>query len=120
MELSSLSAEIIFSHSHSVLGHLSLQGNLQPGGYLEFEGQTYLVLERRHHYHLKAGRYQMSKVALYVQKFDAPADMSLVNGYWVIGDVTCLYNARSELLRCAINPEGSCDRCLHRQPIQSS
>jgi Family of unknown function (DUF6464) len=119
MELSSLSAEIILSHSHSVLGHLSLQGNPQPGGYLEFESQTYLVLERRHHYQLKSGRYQMHKIALYVQKFDAPADVSLVNGRWVIGDITCLYNARSELLRCAINPEGSCDRCIHRQPTQA-
>ena len=119
MELSSLSAEIILSNSRSVLGHLSLQGNPQPGGYLEFEGQTYLVLERRHHYHLKSGRYQMDKIALYVQKFDAPADVSLLDGRWVIGDITCAYNARSELLRCAINPDGVCDRCIHYLPHQS-
>ena len=120
MELNSLSAEIILSHSHSVLGYLSLQRNPQPGGYLEFEGQTYLALERRHHYKLKSGRYQMHKITLYVQKLDAPADVSLVDGRWLIGDVTCSYNARSELLRCAVNPEGSCDRCIHDQPIQSS
>ena len=117
MELSSLSTEIILSHSHSVLGHLSLQGNPQPGAYLEFEGQTYLVLERRHHHQLKSGRYQMQKITLYVQTFDAPADVSSVDGRWIIGDITCLYNARSELLRCAVNPQGSCDRCIHRLPI---
>jgi Family of unknown function (DUF6464) len=117
MELSSLSAEIILSQSHSVLGHLSLQVNPQPGGYLEYEGQTYLILERRHQYQLKSGRYQMRKIALYVQKFNAPLEMSLVDGRWVIGDITCLYNARSELLQCAINPQGSCDRCIHHQAI---
>jgi Family of unknown function (DUF6464) len=123
MDLSSLPAEIILSHSHSVLGHLSPdrspQDNSQPDGCIEFEGQMYLVLERRHHYQLKSGRYQMHKVTLYVQPFDAPADMHWVDGQWAIGDTSCLYNAQSQLLRCAINPAGDCDRCIHHQPLQS-
>lgn len=32
-----------------------------------------------------------------------------------IGDLSCQYNARSPLLRCAIKPEGPC-RCEHYQP----
>lgn len=34
---------------------------------------------------------------------------------WV-GDVSCRYNARSPLLRCAVNPCGPCQGCRHYQP----
>jgi hypothetical protein len=91
MELNSLPAEVILSHPPSTLGHLYLDWNPQPGAYLEVEGQTYMVLERRHRY--------------------------LLDGRWVIGDISCSYNARSELLRCAPNPSGPCDRCVHYQPF---
>ena len=30
-----------------------------------------------------------------------------------IGDISCLYNAQSPYLRCAINPSGSCEDCPH-------
>lgn len=102
-----------------MLDHLYLDWNPQPGAYLECEGQTYLVLERKHCYLLLSGRYQLHKIALYVQPFDAPTEGCLVNGRWMIGDTTCLYNAHSELLRCAINPSGPCDRCTHYQAISS-
>ncbi|HEY9903895.1 MAG TPA: DUF6464 family protein [Candidatus Sericytochromatia bacterium] len=117
MELNSLPAEVILSHPSSTLGHLYLDWNPQPGAYLEVEGQTYMVLERRHRYLLKSGRYQLHKIALYVQKVDVPVEVSLLDGRWVIGDITCSYNARSELLRCAPNPRGPCDRCVHYQPF---
>jgi Family of unknown function (DUF6464) len=120
MDLSSLSTDIILSQSQSVLGQLSPQENPQPDRYIEFEGQTYLILERRHHYQLKAGRYEMHKIALYVQPFEAPADMNWVDGEWIIGDPSCRFNVRSPLLRCAINPSGSCEQCPHRQPIAQS
>jgi hypothetical protein len=112
MELNALPAAVILSHSRSTLGHFYLNWNPQPGAYLEIKGQTYLVLERRHRYQLRSGRYQLHQIALYVQQFDAPAESSLWEGRWVIGDITCAYNARSELLRCAINPSGPCDRCV--------
>ena len=32
---------------------------------------------------------------------------------YFIGDTTCANNARSPYLRCAINPEGPCDECIH-------
>lgn len=119
MELNSLPVEVILSHSRSTLGHLHLDWNLQPGACLEVEGQTYIVLERSHRHLLRSGRYRLHKIALYVQKFEAPAEGSLLDGRWVVGDITCLYNARSELLRCAVNPSGPCDRCVHYQPFEN-
>lgn len=113
MDLSSLRTEIILSHSHSTLGYQYLDWNLQPGGYLEIDGQPYLVLERKHRYLLKSGRYQLHQIALYVQQCSIPVERSLLNGQWLIGDITCLYNAHSEVLRCAVNPTGPCDRCPH-------
>ncbi|MBD0336228.1 MAG: hypothetical protein ICV62_12120 [Cyanobacteria bacterium Co-bin13] len=112
--------EIILSQPRSSLGSVYLDWNPQPGAYLEVAGQTYLVLERRHRYHLKAGRYELHQTTLYVQKSDLPEEKSLLDGQWVIGDITCLYNARSELLRCAVNPQGPCDRCAHYHPRPSS
>lgn len=32
-----------------------------------------------------------------------------------IGDISCKFNARSPHLRCAINPDGPCDGCVHYQ-----
>jgi hypothetical protein len=42
-----------------------------------------------------------------------PADARWWQGRWVIGDPGCRYNARSPLLRCAVLPEGPCERCAH-------
>jgi hypothetical protein len=117
MELKSPPTEIILTHPHSSLGQLQLDWNPQPGAYLEVEGQTYLVLERKHRYFLKSGRYSLHKITLCVQKSSMPSDRRLVEGHWVIGDITCLYNARSELLRCAVNPDGPCDRCSHYRSL---
>jgi hypothetical protein len=114
-----LPTEVILSNTRSTLGHLYLDWNPQPGAYLEVEGQTYLVLERKHRYLLKSGRYQLHKISLYVQKTHTPAEKSLVDGRWVIGDTSCTYNARSELLRCTVNPGGPCDRCIHYHPSEN-
>lgn len=118
VKLNSLPAEVILSQSCLTLGYLHLDWDPQPGACLEVEGQTYIVLERRHRYQLKLGHYQLHKVALYVQKLDASVEGSLLNGNWIMGDITCVYNARSGLLRCAVNPSGPCDRCVHYQRIE--
>ncbi len=117
MALNSLSAEIISSDSQVSVGHLSLDWQPQPGAYVEFAGEVYLVLERRHRYQLRSGRYQLHQIALYVQRVDAPLDDNWPNDRGLIGDLTCVYNARSELLRCAVNPTGPCDRCDHYQTM---
>jgi hypothetical protein len=43
-----------------------------------------------------------------------PADMTMIDGFgYVIGKVSCQYNARSPYIRCAVNPDGPCDNCRH-------
>ena len=32
---------------------------------------------------------------------------------YFIGDTSCVNNAHSPYIRCAINPEGPCDECVH-------
>lgn len=111
MESDSLPTELILNGSRQPLGQVYLDHKPQPGAYVDYEGQTYAVLERRHRYQLKANKYRLYKVALYVQMAQLPAEQTLIEGRWVVGDATCRYNARSEILRCAVNPEGPCEGC---------
>jgi Family of unknown function (DUF6464) len=32
---------------------------------------------------------------------------------YIIGDITCIYNARSPYIRCAVNPGGLCQDCRY-------
>ena len=107
----SLPTEVILTHPRQSLGSVCLDWNPQPGSYLDLEGKTYAVLERRHRYQLKLGRYRLQNVAIYVQSAQRPEERSLVEGRWVVGDATCRFNARSEIIRCAVNPESSCETC---------
>lgn len=106
-----LPTEVILSEPHQVLGQVHLDWTPQPGAYLDWQGQTYAVLERRHRYQLKAGRYRLHKISLFVQAAQRPDEKSWVQGRWVIGDATCRFNAHSELVRCAVNPLGPCENC---------
>ncbi|TAE98858.1 MAG: hypothetical protein EAZ79_06565 [Oscillatoriales cyanobacterium] len=92
MEQNTLPVEVILSHPRQSLGNIRLNWTPQPGNYLDLEGKTYAVLERHHRYQLKSGRYQLQKI-------------------WVIGAASCRFNARSEILRCAVNPNGPCEGC---------
>lgn len=114
-----LQTEIILTHPRQCLGNIQLDWTPQPGNYLDVGDRTYAVLERRHRYHLKAGRYKLHKVALFVQLAQRPTENSLVEGRWVIGSASCLFNARSEILRCAVNPQGPCSDCSFYQKDES-
>lgn len=116
MEIDSLPTELILSTSRESLGSITLNWMPQPGNYLDVAGQTYAVLERHHHYQYKIGGYKLHKISLYVKSAQRPTEKTLVEGRWVIGDADCRFNARSEILRCAINPNGPCAGCLHYQP----
>ncbi len=35
---------------------------------------------------------------------------------YLIGDISCKYNARSGYLRCAVNPSGPCENCRYFEP----
>lgn len=118
MEQELLPTEIILTYPRQSLGNVKLDWIPQPGNYLDLEGKTYAVLERRHRYHLKSGRYRLHKVAIYVQSAPRPTEKSFVAGRWVIGDASCRYNAQSEIIRCAVNPEGPCDRCRFYEKVK--
>lgn len=113
MEQETLPTEVILSHPRQSLGSVQLDWSPQPGAYLDLEGQTYAVLERHHRYQLRSGRYRLSKVALYVQTAQRPIERTLIDGRWVLGDASCEFNARSELVRCAVNPDGPCEGCRY-------
>ncbi|MCU0523683.1 MAG: DUF6464 family protein [Elainella sp. Prado103] len=45
-----------------------------------------------------------------------PADYRYVEGIgYMMGDLTCQFNARSSYLRCAVNPAGPCATCRYYQ-----
>ncbi|HEY9799708.1 MAG TPA: DUF6464 family protein [Leptolyngbyaceae cyanobacterium] len=118
MQPDSLPTEVILTHPRRSLGKVQLDWTPQPGNYLDFEGKTYAILERRHRYQLKSGRYRLHNIALYVQSAQRPVEKSLVAGRWVVGDATCRYNAHSEIIRCAVNPNGPCESCRSYESAQ--
>lgn len=51
------------------------------------------------------------------QRNQIPPDRYYLEGVgYLIGDITCQFNARSAYMRCAVNPSGPCENCLHYQP----
>ncbi len=116
MDFNSLPTEVILTHPRQLLGSVCLDWTPQPGHYLNWKGQTYTVLERRHRYQLKSGRYRLYQISLYVQSVEQPEDKTLIDGHWVIGDASCRFNAHSELIRCAVNPSGPCQDCQFYEP----
>lgn len=108
--------ELILNHPRRSLGQLQLDCMPQPGSHVHHEGLNYTVLERRHRYQFRANQYHLYKIDLYVQANGHSEEKSWIGDRWVIGDATCQYNARSEIIRCAVHPEGPCDTCAHYQP----
>lgn len=39
---------------------------------------------------------------------------------YLIGDISCQFNARSGYLRCAVNPQGPCQGCRYYNPLEIS
>ena len=85
-----------------------------PGQWFFHQQTSYLVMQRRHRYKLHSGCYQLSSIVLVVKSQKQPVDARFVCHGWVIGDADCRFNALSPLLRCAVLPDGPCDRCVHR------
>lgn len=110
--------ELILTHPRGSLGKIQLEWTPQPGNYIDVQGKTYLVLERHHHYQYKVGGYCLEQISLIVQLAERPIETSDFEGRLVIGDSSCSYNAGSEILRCAVNPEGPCEGCRFYVPIE--
>ena len=108
-----MQVELRQAGSNRLLERLDLEDVPQPGRWLVVEERSFLVLQRHHRYQLRSGRYELSSIALQVKPQWQPADARQWQGRWVIGDPSCRYNARSPLLRCAVLPDGPCERCAH-------
>lgn len=49
-----------------------------------------------------------------------PGDRYYLEGVgYLIGDISCQFNARSGYLRCAVNPSGPCEGCRYYQPRET-
>lgn len=54
------------------------------------------------------------------RRSDLPPDAQYVEGVgYLIGDISCQYNARSSYIRCAVNPSGPCKNCRFYKEIPS-
>jgi hypothetical protein len=52
-----------------------------------------------------------------IPRTQMPLDQHYVEGVgYLIGDISCQFNARSPYIRCAVNPQGPCDECPYYQP----
>ncbi|MDX2256642.1 MAG: DUF6464 family protein [Pseudanabaenaceae cyanobacterium bins.39] len=68
-----------------------------------------------HHFYERLDQAIASPTAI---KALPPADMTLIEGFgYVIGKVSCKYNARSLYIRCAVNPDGPCQGCRYYESI---
>lgn len=57
------------------------------------------------------------RVSTTVQRTQMPLDQHYVEGVgYLIGDISCQFNARSAYIRCAVNPMGPCQECPHYRP----
>lgn len=98
-----------------LLDRMELSDPPMPGQWFTHDQDSYLVIQRRHRYKLYSGRYELSSIVLLVKCQKQPADARFIGHGWVIGDAECRFNALSPLLRCAVLPDGPCDRCVHRE-----
>lgn len=57
-----------------------------------------------------------ARAAISLQRTQMPTDQRYVEGIgYLIGDISCQFNARSAYIRCAINPTGPCQECRYYQ-----
>lgn len=51
--------------------------------------------------------------------FETRSDRYYLEGVgFLVGDISCRFNARSSYLRCAVNPEGPCQDCRHYEAVE--
>lgn len=50
-----------------------------------------------------------------------PSDRYYLEGVgYLIGDISCQFNARSGYLRCAVNPNGPCEACRYYEARETT
>ncbi|MEY3735341.1 MAG: hypothetical protein RLZZ624_399 [Cyanobacteriota bacterium] len=115
-----MQVELRQAGSQRLLHRLSVESLAEvphPGRWFVSDEGSFLVMQRSHRYQLRNGSYELATVSLLVKAETQPADAHWWNGRWVIGDPSCRFNARTPLLRCAVLPEGPCERCSHHDPV---
>ncbi|NJP08468.1 MAG: hypothetical protein HC866_02485 [Leptolyngbyaceae cyanobacterium RU_5_1] len=64
---------------------------------------------------VSTGRFYWQRPYPYMQAMD----YQYIEGVgYIVGDITCQYNARSAYIRCAVNPSGPCKECPHYESIE--
>jgi hypothetical protein len=59
---------------------------------------------------LRAAR--LSSGSRRIPNTSTPSEEQYIQGVgYIIGDLTCKFNARSPIIRCAVNPHGPCKDC---------
>lgn len=65
---------------------------------------------------LRAATQTASRVRT-LQHPQLPPDRYYLSGVgYLIGDITCRFNARSAYIRCAVNPCSTCEQCPYYEP----
>ena len=80
----------------------------EPGNWFLIDTDSFFIFQKSNRYKLINGCYQLCNVNLLVKYQHKPIDSFYYKNRWVIGDHSCIYNAKSPLLRCAVNPVGPC------------
>ena len=114
-----LPTEIILTPARHCIAKLNLDRRLQPGNYMELEGKTYAILERHHFYQYRVDGYRFDKATLHVQESKRPEETTQIGDRYIVGNADCRFNARSEIMRCAVNPDGPCQGCRYFEPISN-
>ncbi|BCX07095.1 MAG: hypothetical protein KatS3mg066_0954 [Fischerella sp.] len=64
--------------------------------------------------HLRRVARNFPREPIPVDSRPEPSDRYYLEGVgYLIGDISCRYNARSGYLRCAVNPSGPCEGCRY-------
>ncbi|PLZ96674.1 hypothetical protein CEN50_17755 [Fischerella thermalis CCMEE 5268] len=64
--------------------------------------------------HLRRVARNFPREIIPVDSRPEPSDRYYLEGVgYLIGDISCRYNARSGYLRCAVNPSGPCEGCRY-------
>ena len=69
--------------SDVLLDRLQLDVPPHPGRWVELNGMSYLVMQRRHRYQLRNGSYQIASIALLVKPQKRPEDARRWRHGWV-------------------------------------
>ncbi|MFT0796536.1 DUF6464 family protein [Synechococcus sp. H70.1] len=103
----------IDADSGEVVEECPWESSPHPGTYVQLAEQHYLVLEKRHSYQLRQGKYHLCSIRALIRPVSSPLEIGQL-----LGDPSCRFNAHSPLLRCAVNPSGPCQGCPHYEPVQ--